>query len=74
MSDLAQPMAAENTAQEKISPALKLNFISHGTLPSIDLEATRQFYEEFLGLEVIRTSHHSMMVRLGGDQIGRAHV
>ena len=30
--------------------ALKTRFISHGTLGSKDLEATRRFYEEFLGL------------------------
>jgi len=35
---------------------LKTKFISHGTLGSKDLEATRRFYEEFLGLEVVRTS------------------
>jgi catechol 2,3-dioxygenase-like lactoylglutathione lyase family enzyme len=60
---------AEAVIAEKIEPALKLNFISHGTLPSVDLAATRQFYEEFLGLEVINTSHHSMMIRLGGTHV-----
>lgn len=44
-------------------------FLSHGTLGSKDLEASRKFYEEFLGLEVIRTSKISMMVRLGGDHV-----
>jgi catechol-2,3-dioxygenase len=47
--------------------ALKLRFLSHGTLESRDLEKTRQFYEECLGLEVVRTSPRSMMIRLGGD-------
>jgi catechol 2,3-dioxygenase-like lactoylglutathione lyase family enzyme len=51
------------------SPALKLRFLSHGTLESRDLEFTRKFYEEFLGLEVHRTSPVSLMVRLGGQHV-----
>lgn len=46
---------------------LKLNFLSHGTLESTDLEKSRGFYEEFLGLEVIRTSPISLLMRLGGN-------
>ena len=52
----------------KTSP-IRTKFISHGTLGSKDLEATRRFYEEFLGLEVVRTSPVSMMVRLGGQHV-----
>jgi catechol 2,3-dioxygenase-like lactoylglutathione lyase family enzyme len=48
---------------------LKTRFLSHGTLGSKDLEATRRFYEEFLGLEVVRTSHVSLMIRLGGNHV-----
>ncbi len=47
-------------------PALKLNFLSHGTLESRDLETARNFYAEFLGLEVVRTSPISLLIRLGG--------
>ena len=46
--------------------ALKLNFLSHGTLESRDLEKARDFYTEFLGLEVVRTSPISLLIRLGG--------
>ena len=46
-------------------PALKLNFLSHGTLESKDLEVARNFYTEFLGLEVVRTSPISLLLRLG---------
>jgi len=49
--------------------ALKTKFISHGTLGSKDLDATRRFYEEFLGLEVVRTSPVSLMIRLGGNHV-----
>ena len=47
-------------------PALKLNFLSHGTLESKNLEEAREFYTEFLGLEVVRTSPISLLIRLGG--------
>jgi catechol-2,3-dioxygenase len=47
--------------------ALKLKFLSHGTLESRDLEKSRQFYEECLGLETLRTSPRSLMIRLGGE-------
>src|SRR5207302_5228285 len=50
----------------KPAPALKLNFLSHGTLESRDLAFSRRFYEEFLGLEVVQTSPISLLVRLGG--------
>jgi catechol-2,3-dioxygenase len=42
--------------QEKPRPALKLRFLSHGTLESRDLAFSRRFYEEFLGLEIVQTS------------------
>lgn len=48
-------------------PALKLNFLSHGTLESKNLDKTREFYTAFLGLEVVRTSPISILIRLGGD-------
>src|SRR5216117_2545571 len=50
----------------KPAPALKLNFLSHGTLESRDLAFSRRFYEEFLGLEIVQTSPISLLVRLGG--------
>ncbi|MGH6989100.1 MAG: VOC family protein [Stellaceae bacterium] len=47
-------------------PALKLNYLSHGTLESYDIAKSRKFYEGFLGLEVVQTSPISLMIRLGG--------
>jgi len=47
--------------------ALKLKFLSHGTLESRELEKTRRFYEDCLGLDTIRTSPRSLMIRLGGE-------
>ena len=49
-----------------VAPRLKLAYLSHGTLESKDLERSRKFYEEFLGLEVVRTSPISLLIRLGG--------
>jgi extradiol dioxygenase family protein len=53
----------------KAEPALKLNFLSHGTLDSRDLDFSRKFYEEFLGLQVVQTSKISLLIRLGGDHV-----
>ncbi len=50
----------------RTTPRLNLKFLSHGTLESKDLEASRKFYVEFLGLEVVRTSPISLLIRLGG--------
>jgi catechol 2,3-dioxygenase-like lactoylglutathione lyase family enzyme len=55
-----------NNTKQVTEPTLNLKFFSHGTLESKDLDASRKFYEEFLGCEVVRTSKISMMVRLGG--------
>jgi catechol 2,3-dioxygenase-like lactoylglutathione lyase family enzyme len=53
----------------KTEPVLKLNFLSHGTLECLDIEATRKFYEEFLGLETVRTSKVSMTIRLNSATV-----
>lgn len=45
----------------------RLKFLSHGTLEARELDKTRAFYEGCLGLEVVRTSPVSLMIRLGGD-------
>ena len=37
--------------------------LSHGTLMSKDLARSRRFYEEFLGLEVVRHARPAMMLR-----------
>ncbi|HLQ31776.1 MAG TPA: VOC family protein [Chloroflexota bacterium] len=50
-------------------PVLKIDFLSHGTLEVVDLQASRRFYEEVLGLECIQNSPVSLMLRLGGDHI-----
>lgn len=39
--------------------------LSHGTLQVYDLDASRRFYEEFLGLEVVQHGKRSMALRCG---------
>lgn len=65
MSIVDAPM----NAKTKVEPVLKLKFLSHGTLDSRDLDFSRKFYEEFLGLQVVQTSPLSLMIRLGGDHV-----
>jgi hypothetical protein len=67
MPDTATTTAGPDAATAKPEPALKLKFLSHGTLESTDLDFTRKFYEEFLGLDVVKTSPISLMIRLGGN-------
>ena len=63
MTTVAESKSEPDAA--KPGPALNLSRISHGTLVCKDLEFTRRFYEEFLGLEVIQTSPISLLTRLG---------
>jgi len=48
-------------------PLLELDFLSHGTVLMDDLDIARRFYEEFLGLEVVKTSQISLAIRLNSD-------
>ena len=50
-------------------PALRTRFLSHGTLGCHDLQKSRRFYEEFLGLETTQTSPISLMIRLGTEHV-----
>ena len=58
-------MADESVVESAKEPVLKLKFLSHGTLESKDLERSRRFYTEFLGLDCVQTSKVSLMIRLG---------
>jgi catechol-2,3-dioxygenase len=53
-------------APTKPKGVVKSTFISHATLEASDLEASKKFYEEFLGLEVIYMSHLALCLKLGG--------
>ena len=66
---VTETTSVEAHARPKVEPALKLNFLSHGTLECREIEWSRKFYEEFLGLEVVQTSTISLLIRLGGDHV-----
>ncbi|MEE4024028.1 VOC family protein [Gordonia sp. PKS22-38] len=51
------------------APLLDAMAISSATLPSIDLEASRIFYEEALGFEVAPMGPNRLVVRLGTDHV-----
>jgi catechol 2,3-dioxygenase-like lactoylglutathione lyase family enzyme len=74
--DMVEDVFVDPTAKTSI---LKPYVMSHGTLECKDLSASRRFYEEFLGLEVVQHGQRSMALRCGlkfhvicvavGDQI-----
>lgn len=59
------PQITTSTKTEK--PLIPATILSHGTLNSIDLQASRRFYEQVLGFEVVQLSPVSMLFRLGTD-------
>src|SRR5262245_14368219 len=62
-------MPAPITTRATKPPLLQINFLSHGTLESRDLQASRRFYEEVLGFEVIQHAPVAMMIRYGSDHV-----
>ena len=57
-------MINEHQGAPKPAPVLQIAMLSHGTLECRDLEKTREFYERFLGLEVVRDE---LTPRCGSD-------
>jgi len=53
-------LAPQGSTVSVVKPML----LSHGTLMCKDLAKSRRFYEEFLGLEVVRHARPAMMLRL----------
>src|SRR5258706_11383048 len=51
-------------SQESRSSIVHPMLLSHGTLMCKDLAKSRRFYEEFLGLEVVRHARPALMLRL----------
>ena len=55
-------------ARERAQSILKPHTFSHGTLECKDLEKSRRFYRDFLGLETVRhVEKPVIMIRLGSD-------
>ena len=57
----------ETAATTAAGQALKLNFFSHATIDTSDIERARKFYKEFMGFDVVQTSQISLLIRLGGN-------
>ena len=55
---------AQAVRERSKAPVVKPMLLSHGTLMCKDLAKSRRFYEEFLGLEVVRHARPAMMLRL----------
>lgn len=55
---------ADVATEARTTSHLKPTLLSHGTVECHDIDEARRFYEEFLGLEVTRTSARSLMLRL----------
>lgn len=55
---------ARAATKPKNDSSVKPSKLSHGTLMCGDMKKSRQFYEEFLGLEVVRHAKPAMMFRL----------
>ena len=56
-------MSDTSLTAEQIKPYL----LSHGTLECKDLKRSRRFYEDVLGLQVVKTGPISLWIRLGGE-------
>ena len=55
------------TKQRAVPSIVTPTHLSHGTLMCRDLAKSRRFYEEFLGLEVVRHARPAMMLRLNSN-------
>lgn len=59
-------MRVETVGAKALKPLVKTTLLSHGTLECHDFAASRQFYEEFLGLDCVRHNKAAMLIRKGG--------
>ena len=58
---IPQPLVEPKNQNSVVKPYV----LSHGTLESYSLKASRRFYEDFLGLECVRHGKSSMAIRCG---------
>ncbi len=62
----AATATAETVAPPRRAPLNRPVMLSHGTITCRDLAASRRFYEEFLGLDVVQHTERGIMLRKGG--------
>jgi catechol 2,3-dioxygenase-like lactoylglutathione lyase family enzyme len=64
---MANETLAATAENEALSGPLNRPLIlSHGTITCRDLAASRRFYEEFLGLDVVQHTERGLLLRKGG--------
>lgn len=63
MNAVAEPLTWEKS--RVTSPVIKTMLMTHGTAESYDIEKSRKFYEEFLGLSCVRIAPESVVFSLG---------
>ncbi len=62
----ATAVSADGAAPARRAPLNRPVILSHGTITCRDLDASRRFYEEFLGLDVVQHTARGVMLRKGG--------
>lgn len=61
-SEVSEP----TTTLRRGDPLNRPVVLSHGTITCRNLEASRRFYEEFLGLDCVRHTERGLLLRKGG--------
>jgi catechol 2,3-dioxygenase-like lactoylglutathione lyase family enzyme len=56
----------DTALKPRSEPLNKPVMLSHGTITCRNLEASRRFYEEFLGLDVVQHTGRGLLLRKGG--------
>ena len=56
----------ETAVETKTEHAKSAIMLSHGTITCRNLEASRKFYEEFLGLDCVQHTSRGLLLRKGG--------
>ncbi len=54
------------TEEEITEPLIRPRTLSHGTLEMVDIEKSKKFYKEFLGLDVVQHRPFALNIRKGG--------
>src|SRR5581483_7194492 len=57
---------SDTSLKPKIAPLNKPVMLSHGTITCKNLAASRRFYEEFLGFDVVQHTERGVLLRKGG--------
>lgn len=56
----------DTMTERRVKPLNQPVILSHGTITCRSLEASRRFYEEFLGLECVQHTGRGLLLRKGG--------